>query len=460
MLTCREAHNCSPMPPLPPELTDQIIASVATVGPYYTDYRTLRNCALVCRDWLPASRLQLFKLVSIDSEWNYTSFVENVLHTPALRGYLNSIEQVVLVDGEPLILSLSHAPVGDRQRVWAHRFIYDFAGNLPRLEALTLEQVEWIKSPPHPTAHLATSRFSSVRRLTLINCMLPSTQMLRRMVSALSASLIYLRLSNVRSPPARGGASATYTYSTPGPALQTLHLECVAPDVHDNTDCIPPLVGWLAHTSTLNSLRELSLQHVASGNDLSPVHDIDCIHFFKLVAPALVTLRLIFDGTYYNTESLVCAPHKLTASIASLGVLLPDSENLRSLQHLTVGFSMSLVERWHFASLLLLALPPESRIRHLCFELWLEERHILRADRGDSDQHQTFSIPHNVLDSVESILQAQQFASLDHVEFRLAVLPMQHAAEDMALMVAEMLKELHRKLPSVARRGILSARWV
>ena len=86
------------------------------------------------------------------------------------------------------------------------------------------------------------------------------------------------------------------------------------------------------------------------------------------------------------------------------------------------------------------------------------ETPIPSADRGDL--HGQPAIADNVLASMESILQEHKFAKLEHLEFQLAVSPMPRAAEDMALMVAAMLKELHRKLPSAAKRGILSVCWV
>ncbi|RDX52429.1 hypothetical protein OH76DRAFT_1400226 [Lentinus brumalis] len=48
-----------PVPQLPPELTDRIIKAV--------DRGSLPTCALVCSDWLPASRYRLFRSMRVRS---------------------------------------------------------------------------------------------------------------------------------------------------------------------------------------------------------------------------------------------------------------------------------------------------------------------------------------------------------------------------------------------------------
>ncbi len=272
-----------PMPPsLPPEIIDEIIASISDETLRESN-RTLLNCALVCRDWLPASRSQLLNFLDLTTNTAYDSFVENVLHSDRLEPCLASTESVWLTDPS----EYDEPPTqGDAARGWTYRFVHDFAGHLPNLESLTIEEADWTTGRPlHPRAHLALSRFSSLKQLSLSDCKLPSAQTMRRMVSTLSGSLEELELTNVTWPIARGETSATYATRVPGPALNTLHLSCRRGD----NDCLAPFLRWLSHTPTRSSLRDLSFR--STRTDVSP-HANDYMAFVKTVAPRLTELNI------------------------------------------------------------------------------------------------------------------------------------------------------------------------
>ncbi|RPD55755.1 hypothetical protein L226DRAFT_446423, partial [Lentinus tigrinus ALCF2SS1-7] len=88
------------MPPyMPPEITDAIISGIPLV-PYRT-FRpslshTLAMCALVCRAWLPRSRVELFKYIPIEDDHTYDLLVKRVLHSETMSRYLASVDSLAL----------------------------------------------------------------------------------------------------------------------------------------------------------------------------------------------------------------------------------------------------------------------------------------------------------------------------------------------------------------------------
>ncbi|EIW58383.1 uncharacterized protein TRAVEDRAFT_123068 [Trametes versicolor FP-101664 SS1] len=82
-------------PSLPGEVTDRIIRFV---WPYKT---TLCSCALVCRDWLPASRVNLFYEVQINSAASYDSWVAQVLRRREMKPWLSFVRRLIISDPRP-----------------------------------------------------------------------------------------------------------------------------------------------------------------------------------------------------------------------------------------------------------------------------------------------------------------------------------------------------------------------
>ncbi|KAI0690422.1 hypothetical protein C8T65DRAFT_587900 [Cerioporus squamosus] len=73
----------------PPELTDRIIGCVDI-----TDKETLCNCALVCHNWLPASRHALFRRVDIPDGTTLELLTSRVLLSDSARPYLARVREL------------------------------------------------------------------------------------------------------------------------------------------------------------------------------------------------------------------------------------------------------------------------------------------------------------------------------------------------------------------------------
>ncbi|KAI1796746.1 hypothetical protein LXA43DRAFT_572679 [Ganoderma leucocontextum] len=95
---------------LPNELVDAaIISSVADTRRLSPkDTRTLRSCALVHRDWLPASWHALLSSVELRSPPAWDSFLSGVVNSEEMRPWLASIQHLDFVDP----LTHTHYPSG------------------------------------------------------------------------------------------------------------------------------------------------------------------------------------------------------------------------------------------------------------------------------------------------------------------------------------------------------------
>ncbi|RDX44174.1 hypothetical protein OH76DRAFT_1359949, partial [Lentinus brumalis] len=85
-----------PIPHLPAETTDEIIAWIPVLAAPAIYYPTLLSCCLVSSRWLPASRHHLFQVVYIRSTWAYDIFVTRVLRSETMRALLSQIHTLTL----------------------------------------------------------------------------------------------------------------------------------------------------------------------------------------------------------------------------------------------------------------------------------------------------------------------------------------------------------------------------
>ncbi|TFK78538.1 hypothetical protein K466DRAFT_74169 [Polyporus arcularius HHB13444] len=138
----------------------------------------------------------------------------------------------------------------------AHRFFHDFAGHLPGLQELELRGVEWDLDivVPHPSAHLAFTRFDSVRRLVLHRVNFPTFVLARRLLSALRRLQSLVVSETFARPEQAAGTSPGRTRRPQRPALTSLELAGVM-----NERFLDCLVHFLCRTPTSSSLRILRL---------------------------------------------------------------------------------------------------------------------------------------------------------------------------------------------------------
>ena len=260
---------------LPPELTDHIIGFVDK-----WDKKTLCNCTLVSRRWLPASRHALFRYISVQNATTLKLLIQRILHSESAHHYLAGVHMFALTGSGCSKLFASAANGGHvyhEERVAgvatslqlaeimgpeSRLFLYHFSGHLPSIKTLSFSALDWISyTAPMSSEPLLLSRFPSIKHLDFFGCNLPSFHFFRRAVTSLP-HLEKLSCLNViwPRPCTPAGSSSTRTHiANSGPELMYL-------EVAQSTLAQPPyvpatsLLCWLSHTRSRETLRELTMQ--------------------------------------------------------------------------------------------------------------------------------------------------------------------------------------------------------
>lgn len=149
------------VPPLAVELTDMIIDFL------HDDKASLRNCALVSREWLDASQYHLFRairLVGVTSPWGVDAFLRLLDRNPRFRLYVRALD----VLGERWYSFHQHT----KASCLGIDHLAAFA-SLPFLRDLTLTSVVWDAQraapaplPPRALDSLTLSHFTSLGGVT------------------------------------------------------------------------------------------------------------------------------------------------------------------------------------------------------------------------------------------------------------------------------------------------------
>ncbi|RPD60489.1 hypothetical protein L226DRAFT_386961 [Lentinus tigrinus ALCF2SS1-7] len=225
-----------PTPPLPPEITDEIIAWVAIGVCANERAKTLLSCALVCSVWLPASRRLLYEDIEIKSGRK----AARLLRSTSALIYLHSTR----------FLTLSSSFSSPNRA-----FLHELAGHVPNLFGLAMTEFDTYLMPPRSVAIM--SRFSSVRALSVKWCFISSFKVFRRTISSLP-SLAYLMIEFLTWPKPSVHLSHLLLHGASNssrPALSTL-------SIHSGKEPVArwylqQLLAWLSNTPTSSSLRKL-----------------------------------------------------------------------------------------------------------------------------------------------------------------------------------------------------------
>ena len=282
-----------PSPRLPGELTDEIIAWIPDLGVKHPleYYPTLLSCCLVCSQWLPASRHQLFSHIYIVSAQSYDLFVSQVLPQDSMRVYLSRVRALELT-------TTGHNPRGSGRS--SIPFSYAFLGHLPNLTALDVYRggvMTYLYR--HPSTSLALSRFPSIREISLETTDFPSFGDLRRTLTSLPNLTVLSVYHDVRWPVPTAELSPLLTHgasTSSRPKLVEFFYEW---SESEEQQWALQLFPWLASTSTGSSLRRLVLlpSHLISNT----YEDLCGPAFIRTVALCVEELRL--SMTFDNGQS-------------------------------------------------------------------------------------------------------------------------------------------------------------
>ena len=269
---------------------DEIIAWIPDVGERdpWGYYRTLLRCCLVCSQWLPASRHQLFPHLYIRSAQRYDLFVSQVLPQHSMTVYLSRVRTLTLT---------SNRNPRERSSI---PFSYAFLGHLPNLTALNVYAggvMTYLYR--HPYTSLALSRFPSIRELDLWATDFPSFGDLRRTLTSLPNLTVLTMDDGVRWPAPTAELSPLLTHgasTSSRPKLVEFFYEW---SESEEQQWALQLFPWLASTSTGSSLRRLVL--LPSQLISNTYEDLCGPAFIRTVALRVEELRL--QMTFDNGQS-------------------------------------------------------------------------------------------------------------------------------------------------------------
>lgn len=291
-----------PQARFPNEIFDVIISSVAPTptGRLTPQERcTLRNCTLVCRDWLPASRHALFSAVVLTTSAAWDSFLLWVVNAQEGRPWLASIHRLEFIDKGSRYYPQSDGKdtSSEPTSAWRGQYVIPvLAGHLPNLKYLSLS-IDWIRCPPHPTTFGMFSQFKSVCELQLLSCRFPSFSTFRRVLVSLPAlkSLVCMDVDWSHAP-----QPSILVIPSKRPALESLRISLPC------RSCTLAVLEWLIHTPTRSTLVALELHPgwnlPSSQHEISlPGRTVD--YYTQILAPAI---RQATFGQTQRTIDITC----------------------------------------------------------------------------------------------------------------------------------------------------------
>lgn len=197
---------------LPQTIFDVVISCV-------DDRETLYNCSLTCRSFVPATRQDLFRYISVRSRAKF-DYIRTCGDTSSIAPHLD-------------ILYLSE----DIERPWIHSFPFIFPRHLRCVHHLTLQNVQFHRYPLHPWApHAFGGSFSSLTTLNIAHGRFYDFVEFQRLVGAMTKlSRLTVEKIGFLAPPLRSNSP----YIPRCPPLNTLWFD---------SECeggVTAVVNWL-----------------------------------------------------------------------------------------------------------------------------------------------------------------------------------------------------------------------
>ena len=201
---------------------------------------TLRNAALVCREWHEYVKRELYGSIVLNSRAVFNRFVA-------------ATSQCVPTRASPC--SCTHT-LSIRNSAYPH----DFAASFPfvlggRMAAVKTLRIHGLHHPLRSNFCLILSRMSNVTSLSLDNAVLLNFASLRRILGAFT-NLTHLALSKVKILPDERVIDPSRVHNrTPAMCLRTLCL-----DLSLSATSLISLIDWLVHIGACKSIEVLELE--------------------------------------------------------------------------------------------------------------------------------------------------------------------------------------------------------
>lgn len=226
-----------PRPLLPLEVFEHVVGFVGftlsgekwAFGIGYA--KTLHSCTLVCRDWVPKSRIQLYKLVVLDNKRRAVGFATTVAAAPPLGQYTQELRVNLKEKHEDWIYMI-------------HQILPPLLPNLSRLEYSQLPSL-------HSVFFSLAPRFKSISSLRIYSLKSWSFREIARLLNG------FPNLKALEVECEWGSPSPFYCRPT---NLKEHPPLCLRLDCHDLTlPCIDNMLHWITRRRLPCSLEEFTI---------------------------------------------------------------------------------------------------------------------------------------------------------------------------------------------------------
>ncbi|KAM5544288.1 hypothetical protein V8D89_001948 [Ganoderma adspersum] len=266
----------------------------------------------ICRDWVNASRHNLFSSITLDFK-RCDALMDQIIlrHSPSIQPYLVQVHELILVGIRLNPRSESGFSV---ERTFGGGSFHTLVGWLPNLRVLSFVACDFRHSV-HPRVHMTLSRFSAVRVPELKNCAFPSFHTVRWIITA----LVSLEQLIMVCPTWDAGPTSAQLVALDNcqnrPALRTLELSVA----NHGASIAKVLIEWLLGTRSRLSLHTLKLSALDCPSNL----------------PLWASYANILESFPSVSELRVCAfEHEGTATPLRYLTALEDLEITRLGSHL------------------------------------------------------------------------------------------------------------------------------
>ncbi|KAJ3489348.1 hypothetical protein NLI96_g2177 [Meripilus lineatus] len=204
--------------------------------------RSLFSCLLVCRDWVPKSRIELYRYILLNNKRQAISFVEIVTAFPSLGNYVRALR----LDGSSDV----RGDPANRCIDWLYKVHHLRFPNIIILQYHSLPAV-------HPV-FFSLSRFQSVTRLSLSNLQSWSIRETARFLNRFPRLEDLVISSCYWGQDIPGSVYGRKTVGESAPSTVSPHFELIESLMDKGKGC-KILVGWLAKSNLSSSLCSMEL---------------------------------------------------------------------------------------------------------------------------------------------------------------------------------------------------------
>ncbi|TCD65913.1 hypothetical protein EIP91_002028 [Steccherinum ochraceum] len=337
---------------LPIEIWESVIDNVADQGYDYTGWETeskgdLRSCSLVCRSWVPRSRIHLFAVILLQTESGPSKFAETLRENPKLGELVKELD--IDIRG-----ALERATAENQH--WIPRIPHLLAGKLPNLSVFRCLGLH-LSHLPNNFNNLFRVAFPSIRQVALRETAYTHPDQMLRFVSQATPHVMKLHMSDLYSSNVLRFAPDTRPYRPP--LAHLLHV-----DIRDFT-------SWIAFTRMLFLYMPSAtrLQSVLIKDYRGPV-----LTFNRHASERVSFLRSLVTFLSQCRDTLLELSLRLMHIPAS--VLLAHL-NLRELVHVTQwDLAIHVTRRDDMTSFAKLLSGISSPVAAMTLDLWLDWNYI------------------------------------------------------------------------------------